>query len=397
MGATLIYSPEFETYRFSAGHPMRPERFALAVALMRGWNLLADEDAPAISGQALVLAAPPASDEDIALVHSAELIAAVRRAGLDPADADPRHGLGNGDTPAFPHMHHAAALAVGSTVRALDLVLDGPIARTFSPAGGMHHAHRDRAAGFCIYNDCAVALARAARDRSGIKLAYVDIDAHHGDGVEEAFYDRDDVLTISLHESGRYLYPGTGASRDVGEGPGYGYAVNVPLPPFADEECFAMALDQVVAPALHAFKPDAILLQLGGDTHQDDPLTQLGLTVASYDHTVRRLITMADGVCGRIAATGGGGYQPYSAVPRMWACAMAALLDRESPATLPAQWIEQATAAALAAGQPDPGIGATFDEPRAGSPAETLESARLLTQRAIEETRAASPLLGGGA
>jgi len=394
---TLIYSPEFATYRFAPGHPLRPERFMLAVELMRDWGLLAEDGAPATTDRARVAGADAASDGDISLAHSPALIAAVKAASADPADADASFGLGDGDTPAFRGMHRAAALAAGGTIEALESVLGSGPARAFSPAGGLHHAHRDRVAGFCVYNDCAIALARATAHRPDIRLAYVDIDAHHGDGVQEAFYERDDVLTISLHESGRYPYPGTGASRDVGDGPGFGYALNVPLPPFADEECYAAALEQVVAPALAAFQPEAVVLQLGGDSHRDDPLTQLGLTVVGYHRTVRRLVAIADAACGRIAATGGGGYQPYSAVPRMWACAMAVLLDIEPPETLPAEWLARAAATARAAGEPAPNAGGTFDEPHDPPAYAAIESVLGLTQHAIEQTRAASPLLGGGA
>ncbi len=193
--------------------------------------------------------------------------------------------------------------------------------RAFNLAGGLHHAHRDRAAGFCVYNDLAVAIASVTAEHPGLRVAYVDLDAHHGDGVQEAFYERADVLTVSVHESGAYLYPGTGRAVETGSGPGLGFAVNVPLPPDAGDACYALALTGVVAPALRAFSPDVIVAQLGADSHRDDPLTHLDTTVAGQYSNTLAVVALADELCaGRIVATGGGGYDTFSAVPRAWAC-----------------------------------------------------------------------------
>ncbi len=260
-------------------------------------------------------------------------------------------------------MHAVSALIAGGTIRALDGVLGGEFRRAFNPAGGLHHAHRDRAAGFCVYNDCAIAIARATARQPGLRVAYVDIDAHHGDGVQEAFYARDDVLTISLHESGRYLYPGTGASGDIGEGIGRGYAVNVPLPPYAGSAEYQLAFDRVVEPALRAFGPDAIVAQLGADSYRADPLTHLDMTVAGHAGLVTRLAAISDELCeGRLVATGGGGYEAFSATPRMWACAMAVLLGVEPPAELPAEWLALSAQSAELHGVSPVAARGTFDE-----------------------------------
>lgn len=397
MTVALVYSSSLCAYRLSADHPLRPERFSLAVGLMRAWGLIDDGDHLG-GGENGLARAPiwepvPASDDDLSLFHTRELIAAVRAASARPLSADPRFGLGDGDTPAFAGMHDASAAIVGATCLALDAVVERRVQRAFSPAGGLHHAHAGRAAGFCVYNDVAVAIARATRDNPGLRVAYVDIDAHHADGVQEAFYERADVLTVSVHESGRYLYPGTGAARDVGEGAGRGFALNVPLPPFAGPDEFAAAMREVVEPTVRAFGPDVIVAQLGGDAHHADPLTHLSNTVGGHIALTTALVGLADEVCqGRIAACGGGGYEPYSAVPRMWAGAMAVLLGRQVPEEVPAEWL---AASRAAAGWDEPAGSRTFDDPDPRDD-DTRTRAAELTRAAIRDVLAASPLLGGG-
>lgn len=351
MRVDLLFAPQLATYRFPSGHPMRPERFTLTVDLARQWDLIArDTEHTDGLNRARVVGPPAATDEDLMLVHSAEYVRHVKAASEDPSLADLSYGLGPGDTPAFPGVHRAAALAVGATVRAVESVLLGDTDRAFSPAGGMHHAHRDRASGFCVYNDPAVAIARALSRGLAKRIAYVDIDAHHGDGVEEAFFDRGDVLTVSVHESGRFLFPGTGTREREGRGEGEGLAINVPLLPDSGDAEYLAALDDVVAPAVREFAPDIIVAQLGADAHTTDPLTHLRLSVPGYVESVRRVVALADEVChGRLAATGGGGYQPYSAVPVMWASALAVLLDREVPQEPPASWLRIAEEAATRA------------------------------------------------
>jgi acetoin utilization protein AcuC len=331
MDVALIWDPALATYRFPEAHPMRPERFTMAVALMRENGLLGEIPgvlpAETQGARACVLRPEQASDEDLLLVHAPEYVAHVRAVSRDPSQADMRFGIGAGDTPAFEGMHEAAALAVGGTILALETVLDGRAIRAFSPAGGMHHAQRDRASGFCIYNDCAVAISRATLRRPGLRVAYVDIDAHHGDGVEAAFWDRSDVFTASIHESGRFIFPGTGSDRDIGEDEGLGFALNVPLLPGAGDAELLAALDEKVVPALTEFGPDVIVAQLGADSHAGDPLAHLDVSVDGFLDAVGRIRAAADELCeGRLAAVGGGGYQPYDVVPRMWAGALAVLL-----------------------------------------------------------------------
>ena len=377
---------------------MRPERFTLAVSLMRSWGLLEPPaDGPVAGGdvaRAAVWAPEPATEDDVLLVHSREYLRALRAADAHPEAADGGYGLGPGDTPAFRGILDASLWAVGATSLALDSVLEGRILRSFNPAGGLHHAMPSRASGFCTLNDCAISIERAVRARPGVRIAYIDIDAHHGDGVEAAFIDRADVLTVSIHESGRYLFPGTGAPRDVGEGAGRGFAVNVGLPPYAGPDDLLAAFEQVAVPAVGAFKPDVIVAQLGADSHRGDPLTHLANTIAGHARLVAGIVEFAEDVCaGRVAATGGGGYQPFSAVPRMWACAMATLMGAVIPAELPDKWLAEANAAAGSASAA--GSSATFDDGADAVDAEQQRLAAELTVRAIAEARAASPLLDG--
>lgn len=330
MTVALIWDERLAAYRLSESHPMQPARFVLAVETMRSWDLLAPSSGD--GAHALVLKPEIASDADLVLAHDEEYVAHVKAADDDPSGAHGDRGLGAGDTPAFPGMHDAAALAVGASVTALDAVLTGRVTRAFSPAGGLHHAMRDRASGFCIYNDCVVAIERATRQHPGLRVAYVDIDAHHGDGVEAAFLERPDVLTASVHESGQFIFPGTGAARETGEGEGRGFALNVPLLPHSGDAELLGALSTQVVPALRRFAPDIIVTQLGADTHRGDPLAHLDVTIAGFLDAVRSIRDASEELCeGRLVALGGGGYQPHTVVPRMWAGAMAVLLGRDVP------------------------------------------------------------------
>ena len=411
MTVALVWDPALASYRFPRHHPMRPERFSLAVDLMREWDLL---DEPGGTGRsrsgeehvrARTWAPAPAPVEELLLFHTREYVDAVMAASADPTREAEDMGLGPGDTPVFAGMHEAAALAVGSTTLALDAVLKGRTTRAFNPAGGLHHAMPGRAAGFCIYNDCAIAIERATRSRRGLHVAYVDIDAHHGDGVQAAFYDRADVLTLSVHESGRFLFPGTGDIDDIGTGPGVGACINVPLPPGAGPESYALVMHDVIAPALRHFRPDVIVAQLGGDTHVGDPLTHLTQTVAGHVDMARHIVGLSDKLCeGRLVAVGGGGYQPFSVVPRMWALTMAVLMSSEVPVDVPLEWMDEAVRAASHAGVAlqrvtDPlddregvaDLGTFTDRPGEGDP-EPLGA----THQVIDRVRRASLLIGHG-
>ena len=328
MQASLVYSKALNAYDLGPGHALRPERVEGAVAMMRAHDLLGAEGLHVIEPR-------PASREDLERVHSPRYIDAVIRASAPGAPDDFTHGIGAGDTPVFPEMHAATALVAGGSIEAMRSVLDGRDTRSLAIAGGLHHAHRDRAAGFCVYNDPAIAIAWALEREPKARIAYIDIDAHHGDGVQEAFWNEPRVLTISLHESGRYLFPGTGFPDERGGLRAPDSAANVPMPQYATDACYDLAFDAVVAPLVSRFRPDLVVSQNGADALHSDPLTSLGLTLGGYRMLVERISALSHRLCaGRLVALGGGGYDWQEMVPRAWTLLAASLLGREMPASL---------------------------------------------------------------
>lgn len=328
MKVAFAYTAALDAYDLGPDHPFRPERVSRAVAMMHEQGLLAGGALEPIEFEA-------ATREELLRVHSAAYLDVVERASGPGEFWPPQAGIGPGDTPAFPGMHEAAALVCGATGAALKAVTSGAYVRAFSPAGGLHHAHRDYASGFCVYNDIAVAIAGALHRQADLRIAYIDIDAHHGDGVQDIFYEEPRVLTVSMHESGRYLFPSTGDVDERGCGTGLGSAVNVPMPPLADDACYLLAFDEVVAPAARAFQPDFIVAQCGADAHWSDPLTTLGLTLGGFKTLYERIVALADGLCdGRLVATGGGGYSWQRVVPRAWTLLAGVLAGVELPAAL---------------------------------------------------------------
>jgi acetoin utilization protein AcuC len=269
------------------------------------------------------VAAPMASDDQIARVHDEALIEAVMRASFDEV-----HGLGTDDNPAFPGMHHAAAHIVGASIEAFRQVWSGESLHSANITGGLHHAMRDRASGFCVYNDVAVGIQQLL-DQGARRVAYVDVDAHHGDGVERIFWDDPRVLTISLHETGQMLFPGTGFPADLG-GPGAeGTAVNVALPPGTGDGGWLRAFHAVVPPLLREFGPEVLVTQHGCDSHVEDPLAHLMLTVDGQRASYLALHELAHEVCdGRWVVTGGGGYALVDVVPRAWTHLLAIVAGR---------------------------------------------------------------------
>lgn len=327
-------------YDFGPQHPLQPVRVELAIELMRAYGLL---DAASVE----IIPTRQATDGELQLIHTPDYIAVIRKAGL-LAESEgrwtsvPKYCLGPGDNPVFPEMHEASAEVAAGSIDAADFVMSGPEHHAFSVAGGLHHAMRSNASGFCIYNDAAIAIEHLRRKYSP-RVLYLDTDAHHGDGVQAAFYDTPDVLTISFHESGRFLFPGTGFINESGTGAGQGYSVNVPLPPGTADDGFRIAFDELVPALARAFRPDVIVNQNGADAYQDDPLAHLRLTTGAYRHIAHTVHELGHELCqGRWLALGGGGYDLFSAVPRAWTLVFAEMIGASPADKLPEAWLELA-------------------------------------------------------
>ena len=333
MSYAFIYDASLGEYELAESHPFKPVRLELTRSLLRHSGLLGDEHE---------VAPTPIKEAQLLRLHDPAFVEAVKTvsAGRHHAEAY-SYGLGTGDNPIFPDMHAAIMRVCAATFTAVELVASGRVQRAVNLSGGLHHAHRDRASGFCLYNDVAVAIDHAVRVH-GLRVAYVDIDAHHGDGVQELFYEHGSVMTISLHESGRYLFPGTGHTYETGKGAGRGLSVNAPLEPYTEDASYLEVFDAVVPKALRYFQPDLIVLQAGADMHYYDPLADLKLSVDAMAQSYERVSDLADDLCGgRLVATGGGGYDPYRTVPRAWSLLWAALTRQRAPERVPPAWLDE--------------------------------------------------------
>jgi acetoin utilization protein AcuC len=326
--AVLAADERLTGYDFGADHPLHPRRLELGLSLLRACGVLDEAD---------LLTFGPAGDADLRLVHDPAYLEALERFSIWPDELDiaeaARWGF-IGDNEPFTGMADAAREITGATIAAVDAVTSRQAAHAFAPMGGLHHAQRAQASGFCLLNDLAVAIARA-RGRS-LRVLYVDLDVHHGDGVQQAFYDDPDVLTVSMHETGRHLWPGTGDINELGSGSGYGACVNVPLEPFTGDDGFLEAFDAVVPGLAAWFQPDLLVSQNGCDGHIEDPLGDLHLTVGGFRALATRLHELAHAHCGgRWVATGGGGYAIDRVVPRAWAVLWSELSGRPLPPVPP--------------------------------------------------------------
>jgi acetoin utilization protein AcuC len=331
--ASVVFDDTLGEYDFGPEHPMSPLRVALTMRLARDLGVL---------DGLRVVPAPVASDDLLATVHSPALIEAVQAAGRNPGAYDATYGLGSDDNPVFPHMHEAAAHVSGATVEAMRQVWSGESLHSANITGGLHHAMPNRVSGFCVYNDVAVGI-RWLLEQGAERVAYVDVDAHHGDGVERIFWDDPRVLTISLHESGEVLFPGTGFPRDLGGRDAAGTAVNVALPPGTADAGWLRAFHAVVPDLLREWQPDILVTQHGCDSHLNDPLAHLMLTVDGQRASYVALHDLAHELTGgRWVATGGGGYSVVDVVPRAWSHLLAIVAGRPlDPGTeTPGDWRE---------------------------------------------------------
>jgi len=327
--AALIYRPEYAGYDFGPEHPFTPARLAMVLDLIH-----------ALGHTISPIAAPAATREEILTVHDETYVAMVE--ALDRGEARPeaeRFGLGTPDNPIFPGMDLAARWLVGGALHGARMLMAGTETRVLQLGGGLHHAQKDRAAGFCMYNDLAVAIQALAAH--GWRVAYLDIDLHHGDGVQNLFYGDDRVLTVSLHETGHYLYPGTGHIQELGTGPARGLSVNVPLEPFTEAESYLEAFDAVVPRALEWFAPQVLVVQAGADAHFTDPMGDLTLTTQTFQALYHRILGLAAAhTQGRVLITLGGGYEPQ-VVARVWTILYLTLMDLPIPERLPQAWLDR--------------------------------------------------------
>lgn len=321
-------------YDFGSSHPLRPERVLLTYDNIRELGLVGLDHVTEVDARV-------ADDREIAGAHDTDYISVVR--GIDDGSVAERDGLafglGTPDDPIFDGMHVASTAVCGATLTAIEQVIAGEAQHSFNPAGGLHHARRREASGFCIYNDPAVAIAKALESDPDMRVMYLDVDVHHGDGVQWIFYDEPRVLTLSLHQSGRYLYPGTGFEHEVGANEAAGTAANIPLLPLTGNDDYLWALERSLSTLADAFRPHVLVTQLGADTHWNDPLANLGLTMSAYPRMAEVIHDVAHRYAsGRWVATGGGGYQFETVVPKVWTIHFAQMCGR--PDVIPSEWFD---------------------------------------------------------
>jgi len=338
----LIYTEDYQKYNFGRDHPLRPLRLKLMYSLMEKLKLL--------EHQRLTIMKPRlATQEEIESVHSSQYVEVVKKLSANPKEnslilsLNPyRYGLGPGDNPIFKEMYEATALVCGASLIAAETVWnDDEFKVAFNPAGGLHHAMKEKASGFCIFNDIGIAIKHLKKLKKDIRIAYLDIDCHHGDGVQWLFYDDPNVLTISYHQDGRFLFPGTGNISEIGEGKGKGFSINFPLLPGTYNKPFINLFRKTAPKLLEAYAPDILITQLGVDTYFNDPLTQMGFSLAVYRDIAQTIKTISRQYCqNKWLAVGGGGYL-MTVVPRAWTIFLASMLDVELINELPDSWIKE--------------------------------------------------------
>lgn len=396
----VVWSEDYLGYRWSADHPMNPTRLDLTMALATDIGLL----------DGIELVEPSAApDSELLRIHTSAYIEAVKQApSLGQAMRHPdevQHGLGSEDNPIFPQMHEASAMLTGGSLAAAREIASGRARRAVSIGGGMHHAMADWAAGFCVYNDAAIAISWLL-DNGFDRVAYIDVDAHHGDGVQHAFLGDPRVLTVSLHQHPATLWPNTGWSSEVGRDKGEGTSINVPLLPGTADRLWLRAFHAIVPGAVAAFAPQIIVSQCGVDSHREDPLADLSLTVDGQNAAFIAMRDLADVHCeGRWLAVGGGGYGLVRVVPRAWTYLIAAALGREidPQLPLPTSWRERVRTLAPSVDLPQVmGDGGDIAYPAWDGPGGAPEVGVEATDRALERVdsaiiatrRASFPLLG---
>jgi acetoin utilization protein AcuC len=349
----LVYGPRSTTYDFGPTHPLTPRRFGPGISLLEAL------------GAVPALAPEPATDDELEWIHEPAYLDVVKAFSREPV-GPPRAGIGPGDNPAFAGMHEASASVAGGSLRAMEAILRGDVAHAFHPGGGLHHAMPARASGFCVYDDPALAITRARRD--GLRVLYVDLDVHHGDGVQAIHWTDPGVMTVSIHETGLALFPGTGFPDELGGGDAVGTKVNLALDPGTGERGWLPALELVLPALAEAFQPEIVVSQHGADAHAFDPLAHLNVTTTAMGAAARLVDAIAHRwAAGRWLATGGGGYDVYRVVPRTWSHVWLSANHAPVPDEIPATWRELWAGEAERYGQAP--IPTTFDDsPNAGLP-----------------------------
>lgn len=325
----IIYSPKYSLYNLGNEHPFSPLRVEMVIDLLT------------LLGIDFNYSEPQAVNIDkLESVHSKKYVETVERLsmGKDVSDFE-KYGFGSQDNPIIIGMAEGARYHVGGTLLAAQLLLSGEEKKVIQFGGGLHHAQASTASGFCIYNDLAVAIKEMTN--AGWHVAYLDLDVHHGDGVQKIFYSDENVMTISFHESGEFLFPGSGSVYELGQGMGRSLKLNVPLEPFTEGDSYMEGIQKIVAPALAWFRPDVLIVQSGADPHFSDPLADLLLTVQDFEKIYNEVIHLADLSCkGRLLFTLGGGYS-FTATPRIWTLLYLLVNNIPLPEKLPQKWIDK--------------------------------------------------------
>ena len=332
--AAFVYDDVLAKHALSETHPLKPVRLRYTYELL-------DEYGAFESPDALLVAPRMATEEEVLRFHTPAYLGGVQALSDGEGVADPEaFNFGPGDNPTYEGMYEAVLWSTGASVKGAELIASGEVDAAFSISGGLHHAMPGYASGFCVFNDPVIAIDELLQH--GMRVAYVDIDCHHGDGVQHAFYDSDQVLTISIHESAAFIFPGTGFTQETGAGRGRGYSVNVPLYPFTTDDVYMWAFRETVPPLIEAFRPNAIVTQLGIDSHYNDPITHLALTVQGFGRVVSQFVGMAP----KWLALGGGGYD-LQAVARAWTVAYGVMSEQGFPDRLPPSYRERHGIASL--------------------------------------------------
>ena len=335
MRALYVYDDELLKYRFNDTHPFNQMRLKMTTDLLKAAQFLSDEE---------IVTPRVATEEEILLVHTKDYVDAVKRAGHNNITKRElaNYGLNTEDTPQFENMHEKCSMLVGASLTGADLIMQGKADKVASLGGGLHHGFTGKASGFCVYNDAAI-VCQYLKEKYNERVLYIDTDAHHGDGVQFTFYDSNEIMTYSIHETGRYLFPGTGLVTERGTGQGFGFSVNLPVDAFTEDDSFLDVFKQSIEIAAKSFKPTIIVHVNGVDAHYRDPMTHLCLTSRAYEEIPKIVNEIADQYAnGKLLALGGGGYNIWQVVPRMWAYVWLGIKGIEPPTgTLPESFINE--------------------------------------------------------